>query len=47
MSSSKVMAILLIGNTEENNVISFDEETGAFWEDFISLGVVGLVNPDD
>ena len=40
-------AVLLIGNTRGNNVVSIDRTTGAYIKDFIAPGAGGLVDPDD
>jgi hypothetical protein len=40
-------AALLVGNTEGNNVVLFDEKTGRFGGEFIPAGTGGLLSPDD
>lgn len=40
-------AALLVGNTEGNNVVIFDERTGRFGGEFIAAGTGGLSSPDD
>jgi sugar lactone lactonase YvrE len=40
-------AALLVGNTQGNNVVLYDDVTGQFLGDFISAGSGGLVSPDD
>ena len=40
-------AVLLVGNTRGNNVVSIDRTTGAYIKDFIAPGAGGLVDPDD
>jgi DNA-binding beta-propeller fold protein YncE len=40
-------AALLVGNTEGNNVVIFDERTGKFGGEFIATGAGGLTSPDD
>lgn len=47
ISPQKALATLLVGNTTGNNVVLFDETTGAFLGDFITSGSGGLVSPDD
>lgn len=42
----KAEAILLVGNTEGNNIVSFDEQSGAFTGEFIPI-LEGLESPDD
>jgi sugar lactone lactonase YvrE len=43
----KASATLLIGNTNTNNVVIFDEGTGKYLGVFIPPGVGGLAKPDD
>ena len=45
--ASAASAVLLIGNTRGNNVVSIDRATGAYIKDFIAPGAGGLVDPDD
>jgi len=40
-------AALLVGNTDGNNVVIFDERTGRFGGEFIAAGTGGLTSPDD
>jgi WD40 repeat protein len=40
-------AALLVGNTEGNNVLIFDERSGRFGGEFIPEGTGGLLSPDD
>lgn len=47
IGTPKADAALLIGNTEGNNVVLFNEKTGKFLGDFISSGEGGLIGPDD
>jgi sugar lactone lactonase YvrE len=44
---SAANAALLVGNTEGNNVVIFDERTGRFGGEFIAAGTGGLTSPDD
>jgi sugar lactone lactonase YvrE len=44
--ASKADAALLIGNTEGNNIVVFDESTGTFQGDFTTPGLGGLQSPD-
>jgi sugar lactone lactonase YvrE len=44
--TAKADAVLLIGNTEGNNVIIFDEKTKKFQGNFIPPGLGGLSSPD-
>jgi sugar lactone lactonase YvrE len=43
---AQASATLLVGNTEGNNVVLFDEQTGAFLGNFISPNRGGLTSPD-
>lgn len=47
LGAPNVNAALLVGNTEGNNVVIFDEQTGNFLGNFINPGTGGLVAPDD
>ena len=47
MSVSSARAALLVGNTQGNNVVLFDEQNGQFLGDFITPGKGGLIAPDD
>ncbi len=47
MAVPEAEAALLVGNTNGNNVVIFDERTGRFGGEFISAGSGGLVSPDD
>jgi DNA-binding beta-propeller fold protein YncE len=40
-------AALLVGNTQGNNVLIFDERSGTFGGEFIPAGTGGLLSPDD
>lgn len=40
-------AALLVGNTQGNNVLIFDERTGRYGGEFIPAGTGGLLSPDD
>ncbi len=40
-------ATLLVGNTEGNNVVKFDERTGQYAGELIAPGTGGLIAPDD
>ncbi|WP_053221565.1 hypothetical protein [Limnoraphis robusta] len=40
-------AALLVGNTEGNNILLFDEQNGEFLREFIAPGSGGLLSPDD
>lgn len=42
----KADAALLIGNTQGNNIVIFDESTGTFQGQFIAPGLGGLSSPD-
>jgi hypothetical protein len=44
--TSKADAALLIGNTEGNNIVVFDESTGTFQGNFTTPGLGGLQSPD-
>ncbi|HEY9622503.1 MAG TPA: PEP-CTERM sorting domain-containing protein [Crinalium sp.] len=43
----KAQAALLVGNTESNNVVIYDERTGRYGGEFIPSGTGGLTSPDD
>lgn len=47
LSDAHANAALLIGNSEGNNVVIFDEQTGNYLGDFIAPGSGGLAAPDD
>lgn len=47
LDSSAANAALLVGNTNGNNIVIFDEKTGAFGGEFIPAGSGGLISPDD
>jgi sugar lactone lactonase YvrE len=44
---SPARATLLVGNTEGNNIVLFDERNGRYIGDFIASGSGGLLRPDD
>ncbi|WP_013325408.1 PEP-CTERM sorting domain-containing protein [Gloeothece verrucosa] len=44
---SQASATLLVGNTQGNNVVIFNEQTGAFLGNFIAPGEGGLFAPDN
>jgi sugar lactone lactonase YvrE len=46
IATAKADAVLLIGNTEGNNVVIFDEKTKKFQGNFIPPGLGGLSSPD-
>ncbi len=43
----KADAALLIGNSDSNNIVIFDETTGSFLGNFTAPGAGGLQSPDD
>jgi sugar lactone lactonase YvrE len=43
----KAEAFLLVGNSDSNNIIKFDETTNTFLGNFTTPGVGGLRSPDD
>ncbi|MBW4471328.1 MAG: PEP-CTERM sorting domain-containing protein [Stenomitos rutilans HA7619-LM2] len=47
LAASKAEAALLIGNSDSNNIIVFDESTGIFQGNFVTPGLGGLRAPDD
>jgi DNA-binding beta-propeller fold protein YncE len=47
INSPKADAILLIGNSDSNNIIVFDEQAGNFLGNFTTPGNGGLRTPDD
>lgn len=47
LAASKAEATLLIGNSDSNNIIVFDESTGTFQGNFVTPGLGGLRSPDD
>ncbi|HEY9598758.1 MAG TPA: PEP-CTERM sorting domain-containing protein [Cyanophyceae cyanobacterium] len=47
VNPSPARAALLVGNTEGNNVLLFDEQNGKLLGNFISPGKGGLIAPDD
>ncbi|HEY9820123.1 MAG TPA: PEP-CTERM sorting domain-containing protein [Candidatus Sericytochromatia bacterium] len=47
INSPKADAILLIGNSDSNNIIVFDEQSGNFLGNFTTPGNGGLRTPDD
>ncbi|WP_040483932.1 Vgb family protein [Lyngbya aestuarii] len=47
VSALPSQAALLVGNTEGNNILLFDEQKGEFLGEFITPGSGGLVSPDD
>ncbi|MBC7969772.1 MAG: PEP-CTERM sorting domain-containing protein [Verrucomicrobia bacterium] len=44
--ASKADAALLIGNTQGNDIVIFDESTGTFQGNFVTPGLGGLQSPD-
>ncbi|PSB34678.1 PEP-CTERM sorting domain-containing protein [Stenomitos frigidus] len=46
-AAAKADAALLIGNSESNTIIIFDESTGTFQGNFVTPGLGGLRAPDD
>jgi WD40 repeat protein len=47
VGASQADAALLVGNTQGNNVVLYDDITGQFLGDFITAGSGGLNSPDD
>jgi WD40 repeat protein len=47
VGASKADAALLVGNTQGNNVVLYDDVTGQFLGNFITAGSGGLTSPDD
>ncbi|XGV97425.1 MAG: PEP-CTERM sorting domain-containing protein [Leptolyngbya sp. BL-A-14] len=47
LAASKAEAALLIGNSDSNSIIVFDESTGTFQGNFVTPGLGGLRAPDD
>lgn len=47
LAAPKAEAALLIGNSDSNNIIVFDESTGTFQGNFTTPGLGGLRAPDD
>jgi len=47
LALSSANAAILVGNTTGNNVLLFDEQSGAYLGDFITPGRGGLIAPDD
>ena len=46
-ATAKADAALLIGNSESNTIVMFDEGTGTFQGNFVTPGLGGLRSPDD
>lgn len=46
-TASKADAALLIGNSDSDTIVVFDESTGTFQGNFIAPGLGGLRSPDD
>ena len=47
VAAAKADATLLIGNSDSNTIITFDERTGTFQGNFVTPGLGGLRAPDD
>lgn len=47
LAAPGVRAALLVGNTEGNNVLIYDDRNGRFGGEFIPAGTGGLMSPDD